>query len=152
MNSVLDKKNEILHLVNQAMIDFENISDEAWNDKPQPLKWSKKELLGHLVDSAVNNIRRLVVGQYEQGVKIIYHQDEWVNNQNYQEAAIAEVIMLWKLLNHQISRVIENIPEKKLQNTCDTGKGKIEMHTLSFFIDDYLVHLKYHLNQITLNK
>jgi len=133
MNSVLDKKNEILHLVNQAMIDFENISDEAWNDKPQPLKWSKKELLGHLVDSAVNNIRRLVVGQYEQGVKIIYHQDEWVNNQNYQEAAIAEVIMLWKLLNHQISRVIENIPEKKLQNTCDTGKGKIEMHTLSFF-------------------
>lgn len=152
MNSVLDKKNEILQLVNQAMIDFENISDEAWNDKPQPLKWSKKELLGHLVDSAVNNIRRLVVGQYEQGVKIIYHQDEWVNYQNYQEAAIAEVIMLWKLLNHQISRVIENIPEEKLQNTCDTGKGKIEMHTLSFFIDDYLVHLKYHLNQITLNK
>ncbi|QNR84612.1 DinB family protein [Pedobacter riviphilus] len=152
MNSVLGKKNEILHLVNQAMIDFENISDEAWNDKPQPLKWSKKELLGHLVDSAVNNIRRLVVGQYEQGVKIIYHQDEWVNYQNYQETAIAEVIMLWKLLNYQISRVIENIPEEKLQNTCDTGKGKIEMHTLSFFIDDYLVHLKYHLNQITLNK
>lgn len=152
MNSVLDKKKEILHLVNQAMIDFENISDEAWNDKPQPLKWSKKELLGHLVDSAVNNIRRLVVGQYEQGVKIIYHQDEWVNHQNYQETAISEVVMLWKLLNYQISRVIENIPEEKLQNTCDTGKGKIEMHTLSFFIDDYLVHLKYHLNQITLNK
>lgn len=152
MNSVLEKKNEILQLVNQAMIDFENIPDEAWNNKPQLLKWSKKELLGHLVDSAVNNIRRLVVGQYEQGVKIIYHQDEWVNYQNYQEAAIAEVIMLWKLLNHQISRVIENIPEEKLQNTCDTGKGKIEMHTLSFFIDDYLVHLKYHLNQITLNK
>jgi hypothetical protein len=152
MNSVLDKKNEILQLVDHAMIDFENISDEAWNDKPQPSKWSKKELLGHLVDSAVNNIRRLVVGQYEQGVKIIYHQDEWVNYQNYQEAAIAEVIMLWKLLNYQISRVIENIPEEKLQNTCDTGKGKIEMHTLSFFIDDYLVHLKYHLNQITLNK
>ena len=152
MNSVLDKKNEILQLVNQAMTDFENISDEVWNNKPQLLKWSKKELLGHLVDSAVNNIRRLVVGQYEQGVKIIYHQDEWVNYQNYQEAAIAEVIMLWKLLNYQISRVIENIPEEKLQNTCDTGKGKIEMHTLSFFIDDYLVHLKYHLNQITLNK
>ncbi|WP_029274776.1 DinB family protein [Pedobacter borealis] len=152
MNSVLDKKNEILQLVNQAMIDFKNIPDEAWNNKPQLLKWSKKELLGHLVDSAVNNIRRLVVGQYEQGVKIIYHQDEWVNYQNYQGAAIAEVIMLWKLLNYQISRVIENIPEEKLQNTCDTGKGKIEMHTLSFFIDDYLVHLKYHLNQITLNK
>jgi hypothetical protein len=151
MNSVLDKKNEILNLVNQAMIDFENISDETWNDKPQLLKWSKKELLGHLVDSAVNNIRRLIVGQYEQGVKIIYYQDEWVNYQNYQRAAIAEIIVLWKLLNYQISRVIENIPEEKLQNTCDTGKEKIEMHTLSFFIDDYIAHLKYHLNQITLN-
>lgn len=149
MNSVLDKNYEILNLVNQAMIDFENIPEEVWNDKPQPLKWSKKELLGHLVDSAVNNIRRLVVGQYEQGVKIVYHQDEWVNYQNYQGTAIAEVKTLWKLLNYQISRVIENIPEEKLQNSCDTGKGKIEMHTLSFFIDDYIVHLKYHLNQIT---
>jgi uncharacterized damage-inducible protein DinB len=152
MNSVLGKKNEILNLVSQAIIDFENIPDETWNDKPQLLKWSKKELLGHLVDSAVNNIRRLIVGQYEQGVKIIYHQDEWVNYQNYQHAAIAEIIVLWKLLNYQISRVIENIPEEKLQNTCDTGKGKIEMHTLSFFINDYIAHLKYHLNQITLNK
>jgi hypothetical protein len=149
MNSVLDQKNEILNLVNQAMIDFEYITNEVWNDKPQPSKWSKKELLGHLVDSASNNIRRLIVGQYEQGVKIVYHQDEWVLYQNYQGTDIAEVKALWKLLNYQISRVIENIPEEKLQNTCDTGKGKIEMHTLSFFIDDYLVHLKYHLNQIT---
>ncbi|WP_316843204.1 DinB family protein [Pedobacter psychrodurus] len=131
------------------MIDFKNIPEAVWNDKPQPLKWSKKELLGHLIDSASNNIRRLVVGQYEQGVKIVYHQDEWVKYQNYQETDITEVIMLWKLLNYRISQVIENIPEEKLQNTCDTGKGKIEMHSLSFFIDDYLVHLKYHLNQIT---
>ena len=149
MNSVLSQKNEIISLVNQAMIDFENIPEAVWNNKPQPLKWSKKELLGHLIDSACTNIRRLVVGQYEQGVKIVYQQDEWVKYQNYQETDITEVKMLWKLLNYQISRVIENIPEEKLQNTCDTGKGKIEMHSFSFFIDDYLVHLRYHLNQIT---
>ena len=149
MNSVLSQKNEIISLVNQAMIDFENILEAVWNDKPQPLKWSKKELLGHLIDSASNNIRRLVVGQYEQGNKIVYQQDEWVKYQNYQDMDITEVKMLWKLLNHQISRVIEKIPEEKLQNSCDTGKGKIEMHSLSFFINDYIVHLKYHLNQIT---
>ena len=149
MNSVLAIKEEILLVVNQAMIDFENITEAAWNDKPQPHKWSKKELLGHLIDSASNNIRRLIVGQYEQGVKIIYHQDEWVAYQNYQAVDLAEVKVLWKLLNDQISRVIESIPEEKLQNTCDTGKGKTELHTLSYFIEDYLVHLKYHLNQIT---
>jgi hypothetical protein len=148
MNLVMHK-NEILSLVNQAMIDFESITEEAWNDKPQPSKWSKKELLGHLIDSASNNIRRLIVGQYEQGVKIVYHQDEWVLYQNYQGTEIGEVKMLWKLLNHQISRVIENIPEVKLENNCDTGKGKTELHTLTYFIEDYVVHLKYHLNQIT---
>lgn len=149
MNPVLAYKNEIQSLVDQAMIDFENITEEAWNDKPQPSKWSKKELLGHLIDSASNNIRRLIIGQYEQGVKIVYHQDEWVLYQKYQETAIADVKMLWKLLNNQISRVIENIPEEKLQNNCDTGKGKTELHTLSYFIEDYVMHLKYHLNQIT---
>jgi hypothetical protein len=149
MNPVLAHKNEILSLVDQAMIDFENITEKAWNDKPQPSKWSKKELLGHLIDSASNNIRRLIVGQYEQGVKIVYHQDEWVLYQNYQETDIADVKMLWKLLNHQICRVIENIPEEKLQNNCDTGKGKTELHTLSYFIEDYVLHLKYHLKQIT---
>jgi len=149
MHPVLAQKNEIIRLVNQAMIDFENISEAAWNDKPQPQKWSKKELLGHLIDSASNNIRRLIVAQYEQEVKIIYHQDEWVAYQNYQAADLAEIKSLWKLLNNQIVRIIENIPEEKLQNTCDTGKGKTELHTLSYFIEDYLVHLQYHLNQIT---
>nr|WP_315423030.1 DinB family protein [uncultured Pedobacter sp.] len=149
MNPVLEHKNEIQKLVDQAMIDFESITEEVWNDKPQPSKWSKKELLGHLIDSAANNIRRLIIGQYEQGVKIVYHQDEWVLYQNYQETDIADVKMLWKLLNNQISRVIENIPEGKLQNNCDTGKGKTELHTLSYFIEDYVMHLKYHLNQIT---
>ncbi|MGQ7853938.1 DinB family protein [Pedobacter sp. WC2501] len=149
MNPVLAYKNEIQKLVDQAMIDFESITEEAWNDKPQPSKWSKKELLGHLIDSTTNNIRRLIIGQYEQGVKIVYHQDEWVLYQNYQETDIADVKMLWKLLNNQISRVIENIPEGKLQNNCDTGKGKTELHTLSYFIEDYVMHLKYHLNQIT---
>jgi len=148
MNPVLAQKNEIMNLVNQAMIDFESITEEAWNHKSQPSKWSKKELLGHLIDSASNNIRRLIVGQYEQGVKIVYHQDEWVLYQNYQAADISEIKTLWKLLNYQISRVIEIVPEEKLQNTCDTGKGNTILHTLSYFIEDYVVHLKYHLNQI----
>lgn len=138
----------ILKAVDEAFANFENISEGAWNVKPNPVKWSKKELLGHLVDSATNNLRRLVVGQYEQETKIVYHQDEWVAYQNYQLAEVEEVKQLWLLLNHQYVRVIQNIPEQKLQNVCDTGKGKVELHTLAYFIDDYLVHLNYHLKQI----
>lgn len=148
MSLVGEAKNEVLMLVGQALLDFNKISKESWDEKPNPIKWSRKELLGHLIDSASNNLRRLIVGQYEQGTKIVYHQDEWVAYQNYQEMDVDEVKTLWKLMNDQIARVIGRIPQSKLDNTCDTGKGKVEVHTLVYFIEDYIVHLKYHLKQI----
>ncbi len=148
MSLVGEAKNEVLMLVHQALLDFSKISKESWDEKPNPIKWSRKELLGHLIDSASNNLRRLIVGQYEQGTKIVYHQDEWVAYQNYQEMDIEDVKTLWKLMNEQIARVIGRIPQSKLDNTCDTGKGKVEVHTLVYFIEDYIVHLKYHLKQI----
>lgn len=148
MSLVGEAKNEVLMLVHQALLDFSKISKESWDEKPNPIKWSRKELLGHLIDSASNNLRRLIVGQYEQGTKIVYHQDEWVAYQNYQEMDIEDVKTLWKLMNDQIARVIGLIPQSKLDNTCDTGKGKVEVHTLVYFIEDYIVHLKYHLKQI----
>ena len=148
MSLVGEAKNEVLMLVGQALLDFNKISKESWDEKPNPIKWSRKELLGHLIDSASNNLRRLIVGQYEQGTKIVYHQDEWVAYQNYQEMDVDDVKTLWKLMNEQIAHVIGRIPQSKLDNTCDTGKGKVEVHTLVYFIEDYIVHLKYHLKQI----
>lgn len=143
----LETAQEIAKAVDRAFAEFEKIANETWNAKPSPVKWSKKELLGHLVDSAASNLRRLVVSQYEQGTKIVYHQDEWVAYQDYQSANITELKMLWKLLNYQYVRVIQNIPGHKLEYVCDTGKGKIEMRTLAYLITDYLVHLNYHLKQ-----
>lgn len=145
----LETGKQILATVNEALVDFEQLSEEAWNAKPNPNKWSKKELLGHLIDSAMNNLRRLVVGQYEQGTKIVYYQDEWVAYQDYQSASAEEVKTLWKLLNYQYCRVIANLPEDRLQNVCDTGKEGVALHTLAYFIYDYLVHLKHHLAQLT---
>lgn len=144
----LETAQEIGKAVDLAFADFEKIANETWNAKPNPAKWSKKELLGHLVDSASNNLRRLVVGQYEQETKIVYHQDEWVAYQDYQSAPVEELKTLWLLLNRQYVRVIKNIPEHKLQNVCDTGKVEVALHTLAYFIEDYLVHLNYHLAQI----
>jgi hypothetical protein len=148
MSLVGEAKDEILALVDEALLNFKNITDEDWDAKPNPIKWSKKELLGHLIDSASNNLRRFIVAQYEQGTKIVYDQDKWVDYQNYQEMSIDDVIALWKLLNHQVAKVISRIPQSKLDNTCDTGVGKAEVHSLVYFIEDYNVHLKYHLKQI----
>lgn len=148
MSLVKKASDEIMALVATAIVDFKNIDDQDWSEKPNPKKWSRKELLGHLIDSASNNLRRFIVAQYEQGTKIVYDQDAWVDSQHYQDTPIDEIKTLWKLLNNQIARVIEHIPQSKLDYTCDTGKGKVEVHSLVYFIEDYILHLNYHLKQI----
>ncbi|HVE61740.1 MAG TPA: DinB family protein, partial [Chitinophagaceae bacterium] len=111
-------------------------------------KWSKKEILGHLIDSALTNQRRFIVSQYEQGTKIIYFQDEWVELQFYQTADVNDLIELWRLLNLQIARTVENIPTNKLKNLCDTGRTGYEPHDIDFLITDYITHLRHHLQHI----
>jgi DinB superfamily len=138
----------LLKTVEECDSIFAKLTETEWSAKPNENKWSKKEILGHLIDSASNNLRRFIVSQYQQNDKIFYLQDDWVKLQNYHGTDVSELITIWKGLNRQIARTISIIPEEKLKNTCDTGKKSTELHTLEFLIDDYLVHLKHHIEQI----
>jgi len=124
------------------------IEDTSVNHKPSPEKWSKKEILGHLVDSAINNLQRLIRVQYEPGVKIVYDQDQWVKIQNYQYMDIKSVVELWYLMNQQIIRIVKSFPTEKMNLKIDTGIDKIELHSAEFLIGDYLEHMEHHLKQI----
>jgi len=86
------------------------IPEEAYCHKPGPGKWSKKEILGHLVDSAQNNIRRFLVAQYEDTPVILYNQDKWVDLTNYQHYPTRDLLSLWILLNRHICRVLRRLP------------------------------------------
>jgi hypothetical protein len=144
-NTVTGTASEILQqIIRSSLEKFKIISEENWDYKPLPNKWSKKEILGHLCDSAMNNIRRFVVSQYEENNKIIYQQDNWVASQDYQSENFQNIILLWKLLNEQVVKIINKIPEEKLSNTCITS----EKRTIEWLIEDYIVHLNHHLNQI----
>src|SRR5688500_3357849 len=79
-----------------------SMQEEELALKESPEKWSKKEIVGHLIDSAHSNIRRFVVGQYDEEPLIIYKQDAWVKINDYQEYKTADLIQLWYLLNRQI--------------------------------------------------
>jgi len=127
---------------------FETISEEEWSHKVSPEKWSKKEILGHLCDSAFTNIRRFVITQYKENENIVYDQDFWVKAQNYQNISSSEIISLWKVLNKQIVHIVENIPDEALQRTCDTTKTEPRIFTLEYLIQDYVDHLQYHLKTI----
>lgn len=111
-------------------------------------KWSKKEILGHLCDSATNNHHRFIKIQFERQpfVLVPYNQNNWVLIQNYQAIPIFEIVGFWTTLNRHIVRVISEIPEDKLLYLCDIGDNK--SITLTELIQDYLRHMDHHLRQI----
>ncbi len=84
---------------------FSEISDEEFAMKKIPGKWSKKEIVGHLIDSAQNNIQRFVRGQYEDTPKISYAQDDWVRLQDYQRYPKADLIQFWRMINKHLCRI-----------------------------------------------
>ena len=112
--------------------------------KPSPFQWSKKEILGHMVDSAQTNIRRLVVTQYEESPAIVYNQDKWVAISNYQSYDTTDLVNLWQLLNKHFAVIIKNTPAEMLQRKCQTES----LHTLEWIAQDYIKHLRHHLHQV----
>jgi hypothetical protein len=97
---------DIEQTVNQYARTLEAWNDEEFSFKSSPATWSPKEILGHLVDSAQNNIQRFVRGQYEDTPGIVYDQDEWVRLQGYQTFPKDELIQFWILINSHLRRIL----------------------------------------------
>jgi hypothetical protein len=121
------------------------VPDLVYAEKPRPDKWSKKEILGHLVDSALNNIRRFIVAQYEDCPTIGYAQDAWVACSDYQHYAIGDLIMLWTLLNRHIVVILRQMSGAAAQRLCSMGG---QPQSLEWVAADYCNHLLHHLHQI----
>lgn len=140
--------NELSKIVSDFSTAINKISDESLSVKPKPEKWSKKEVLGHLIDSANNNLRRFICAQYEPSPKIVYQQDFWVTINNYQHVKKEDSIQLWRLLNQQICEVLRTLPSENASLQCDTGKDNVQLRSIPWLAEDYVKHLKHHLNQI----
>jgi hypothetical protein len=113
--------------------------------KPAPGKWSKKEILGHLVDSALNNHQRFIRAQQGPLELPGYEQDFWVAAQGYQDTDWETLILLWAVVNRHLIRVLQHMPAAALQQTCKIGNHAPV--TLGYIVEDYLVHLHHHLQQ-----
>ncbi|MFY0625381.1 MAG: DinB family protein [Reichenbachiella sp.] len=127
------------------LLRFESIAQKEWYDKPIPEKWSKIEILGHLVDSALNNIQRFIKIQYDDQTNIFYDQDFWVKANDYQNQETQFVITFWKNINTQIVNVWKNIQDDQLSKTIPV---KDENPTLLFLMEDYILHMQHHLRKI----
>lgn len=131
-------------IIDDHLPGLQSVSADEFHFKPSPAKWSKKEILGHLVDSAQNNIRRFIVAQYEDRPKIVYNQDQWVAITNYQQYQTTDLIDLWYLLNKHICQVLTFMPVEMSQQQAQTE----DLHDLRWLAEDYIKHLLHHLHQV----
>lgn len=139
---------QLEQLVKSGLDYFRQSSGSQLIFKASPEKWSKKEILGHLIDSGINNLQRFTEIRYQSKPYKIrkYHQDELVKANNYQEAELDEVIQLWVALNQRILKVMKNQTEQTLQCEIELPDGTSS--DLRFLMVDYVDHLEYHLKQI----
>jgi hypothetical protein len=143
---MLTLADELQDIINDCSIEFDNFSEEELLHRSAPDKWSRKEIIGHLVDSAQNNIQRFVRGRYEEGVSISYNQNEWVAASDYQHYHTAELFHLWMLLNQHLCILWRNTPESSYSHAVVMGG---ETWTLRNVAVDYIDHLNHHLKQLS---
>jgi GNAT superfamily N-acetyltransferase len=122
-------------------------SEAESDERPSPERWTKKEVLGHLIDSASNNHQRFVRGQMTPGQDFPgYDQEQWFRIQAYQAARWDDLIDLWRAYNTHLLHVAECMSEEGQRATCRVGGGG-EVTLAGLFVE-YVDHLEHHLRKM----
>ena len=134
------------------------ISEAESARRPAPGKWSPRQVIGHLIDSASNNHQRFVRAIWQDELVFPgYDQERWVEVQRYQDASWRELLDLLGAFNRHIARVLSAIPDDvRLRIHARQNLDEIAMHapahagqaTLDYFMSDYVDHLEHHIRQI----
>jgi hypothetical protein len=109
--------------------------------------WTRKQILGHLCDSAANNrqrfVRASIDGKYAGPG---YAQDAWVDAHGYAEMEWETLLHWWQVEHEILKAVVARIPADRFTTSCTVGDDAPV--TLRFLIEDYIRHQRHHLAQI----
>jgi len=142
--NIADDLESNLTIVNR----LRQMSDPAASERPGPGKWSPKEIIGHLIDSAANNHQRFVRMQMQPHLDLAgYDGDAWVDIQSYRDRPWLELLSLWETYNRHLAHVIRTMNPAALKNTWVTPEGRTV--DLEFVARDYIVHMRHHLESIS---
>jgi hypothetical protein len=138
---------QLREIIDAARPKLVSIPERQASDKPYPEKWSTKEILGHLIDSAANNHQRIVRMQEVADIGTLrYTQLHWVKSQHYQSEEWADIVEFWYRYNAHLAHIIAHINPASLDSVCDMGySGPAK---LKFVVEDYVRHVQHHVDQI----
>lgn len=138
---------DLKQTIDAALSKLRAISDGAATEPRAPGKWSRKEIIGHLIDSASNNHQRFVRAQQAEKLSFPpYDQNHWSASQHCNDRRWADLVDLWYAYNTHLAHVMAKIPDGKLSVPCVIESSNAV--TLEFLVTDYVVHLKHHLAQV----
>ena len=145
--TVADVASELRAIVASFSAELLVASSDGAARRPAPGRWSPKEILGHLIDSAANNHQRFVRAQEADALTFPgYDQNHWVSSQGYQDADWPHLVALWTHLNLHLADVIARIPPSSYSVACTIG-GNAAV-PLEAIIVGYRDHLHHHIAQV----
>lgn len=109
--------------------------------------WTRKQIVGHLLDSATNNRHRFVrAGAEDVHAGPQYGQDAWVAAHGYADQPWATLLAWWETEHEILMAVVDRVPAERLDASYAVGDDAPV--TLRFLIEDYIAHQRWHLKQI----
>ena len=137
---------ELERILDEARPRLLALDETAAGRSPAAEKWSGKEILGHLIDSAANNHQRFVRLQIEPTLSLPgYRQPDWVRLQHYQDRRWSDLVELWIAYNRHLAHVMRHADPNAAGHLWKAPEGDL---TLAFLMTDYLKHLRHHLDQV----
>ena len=144
MTELSSRLNEV---VAKTKLDFANFSDEDAGKASAAGRWSRKQILGHLIDSASNNHLRFVRALLNDEMRLPrYDQEGCVRVHRYQDLRWTELLDFWASYNRLLAHVLAGVPSAKRATPCYVGD--LPVMTLEELAVDYLKHMEHHLAQL----
>ena len=109
--------------------------------------WSRKQVIGHLIDSAFNNHQRWVRAALAGSlVWPGYDQDGCVSIQAFQDAPWPMLLDVWEGMNRLLVHILTHLPAAAASASCRIGDhAPIPLAELA---RQYVQHMHHHLDQI----
>jgi len=137
--------------IEREIPNLEALTDSAASQNDgRPNSWTRKQELGHLIDSAANNHIRIARASIDGAFRGDgYAQDKWVDAHGYREMPWTLLVGFWHRYNELLSYLIARIPEERLESKCEIGGNLV---SLRFVIEDYVLHMQHHIDHILARK